>query len=301
MRFPNASSVGRRVLSSSSVSMYRGQFAQVSRLSVAERSTPARSPGPTYAAGTPHPASAPSAAPPPRARSRDRREGGEVFRFTGTREACRPWLGRDNGRCVDQSPMRPDTLSIRFPGFRELRARDGRPSPAQRLARPRRGRCARRERDPHGQAAARTGPCLDRAAVGGGDGRDDGQAEPEAIAGAALPARVRPGPFRAQPPERLEESGHLVVRDHRAGVVDPQDRAPRLRPGPQLDPALLVPTGVVPYGVVGEVDHQAFDQLGVAQHGRGAEVGPHPRPAGPGPAVRQQLPHRLGEVDELLH
>ncbi len=87
MRFSKASSVGRFVASLSSVSMYSGQFAQVSRLSLVDRSAPARSPAFTYAAGTPHPASAPSAAVPPSARSRERREGEYDFGVWGTRAA----------------------------------------------------------------------------------------------------------------------------------------------------------------------------------------------------------------------
>src|SRR4029079_15957756 len=111
-------------------------------------------------------------------------------------------------------------------------------------------------------------------------------------------------------------------------VVDPQDRTARLRPGPQTDPTLAVLGDVVPYGVVREVDHQPLDQLGIAQHGRGAESGPHARPAVLGPAVlgptalgpvaplgpggpgavgtalhprtvRQAFAHQVGEVDEL--
>ena len=92
---------------------------------------------------------------------------------------------------------RPDTLWIRRVPLRsENSARDPTvPGPAPGPASTRAVRTAGTRPSRTGRPG-RAGPCLDRAAVGGGDGRDDGQAEPEALAGAALPARVRAGPFR---------------------------------------------------------------------------------------------------------
>jgi len=58
-----------------------------------------------------------------------------------------------------------------------------------------------------------------------------------------------------QPPERLEQAGHGLLRDERAVVDDLDVRVPVWRdPGPDADPAVL---GVVPYRVVDQIGDQS--------------------------------------------
>jgi hypothetical protein len=108
VRSVKALRVGRSEVSSSSVSMYSGQLAKSTLRSRSESSRRARSPGFTYAAGTPHPVSAAPAAKP---NSRDRRDMGFI-RIAGTSEEWRAGGTRSNGRCVDRYVLRATTLSI---------------------------------------------------------------------------------------------------------------------------------------------------------------------------------------------
>lgn len=106
-----SSRVGRLDSSSSSVSMYSGQLVKCSAWSMAEKSRPARSPGCTYAAGTPQPVSVTPAAPTPKALSRDRRDMG-WFGIARTCAGCRSAGSVDNGPFVQRHALHPHTLSM---------------------------------------------------------------------------------------------------------------------------------------------------------------------------------------------
>ena len=62
-----------------------------------------------------------------------------------------------------------------------------------------------KEGDVHGEAALRAGTCPDSGAVGGGNGRDDGQAK--------AVAAVAAGGARAEPQEGLEQAVDVGRRD----------------------------------------------------------------------------------------
>ena len=95
-------------------------------------------------------------------------------------------------------------------------------------------------------------------AVGGGDGLDDGQAEPEAVA--------VPCPVGGEALEGLEQAAELIWGHDGSGVGHFQAGLTALTVDEDVD----VPAGkVVVQGVVDQVPHEAFDKVGVAgKYGR---------------------------------
>jgi hypothetical protein len=95
-------------------------------------------------------------------------------------------------------------------------------------------------------------------AVGGGDGLDDGQPEPEAVA--------VPCPVGGETLEGLEQAAELIWGHDRSGVGHFEDGPTALAVDKDVD----VPAGkVVVQGIVDQVPHEAFDKVGVAgKHGR---------------------------------
>src|SRR5215472_7738438 len=113
------------------------------------------------------------------------------------------------------------------------------------------GGAGRGYRDRDEQAAVITGAGGSGAAVDRCDGRDDGQAEPEAIAGGAP----------VEPLEWLEDAADVGRADDRAGIGDGQLAA--ARDGAGADPD--VPGGdVVPDRVVDQVRDKPFGQHRIA-------------------------------------
>lgn len=95
-------------------------------------------------------------------------------------------------------------------------------------------------------------------AVGGGDGLDDGQPEPEAVA--------VPCPVGGEALEGLEQAAELLWGHDGSGVGHFESGLTALAVDKDVD----VPAGkVVVHGVVDQVPHEAFDKVGVAgKHGR---------------------------------
>jgi len=118
--------------------------------------------------------------------------------------------------------------------------------------------CGREEADLDVETPGTTGAEGEVGAVGGGDGLDDGQAEPEAVA--------VPCPVGGEALERLEQAAELIWGHDGSGVghfqADPTALA--------VDEDVDVPAGkVVVQGVVDQVPHEAFDKVGVAgKHSR---------------------------------
>src|ERR1700685_1299803 len=128
--------------------------------------------------------------------------------------------------------------------------------------------------DRDGQAAVVAGPGGDGAVVYRGDGRDDGQAEPETVMGGAI----------AEPLERLEDAVGIHRADDRPGIGHGQLDAARGGAGADPD---VTGCGVVPDRVVDQVRDEAFGQHGIARYDGGLQRGGHPPvpPAGGGGEV----------------
>lgn len=116
------------------------------------------------------------------------------------------------------------------------------------------------ECDPDFESSFGSGLCRDGGAVGVGDGLDDGQAE--AVSGGLS------HPLASRSLEWLEEPVDLARSDHRSSVTDGDSCSFRGRDSGDLDPS----TGVVMAdGVVDEVHHEDFNQLGIADRRGGHE------------------------------
>ena len=96
------------------------------------------------------------------------------------------------------------------------------------------------------------------AAVGAGDGPDDGEAESDSAA----------DPLGAQAPEWPEQGFHLVGRDCPAGVLHTEDHGVAFSPGSDFDPAAR---DVVGDGVVDQIGDEPFEQYCVAEDRRGLD------------------------------
>src|SRR5262249_57773554 len=90
------------------------------------------------------------------------------------------------------------------------------------------------DHDRDAEAAGGLAAGRDGRVVGGNDGPGDGQAKPDAVADSG------PG---LQPPERLEQRGHSVVRDERPAVGDLEGhgRVPDARAEPDPATGLVMP------------------------------------------------------------
>jgi len=141
-----------------------------------------------------------------------------------------------------------------------------------------------------GQPALRAGHGVDRGAVRRHDGLHDGQAEPEAAVAAAFGA--------VDPLERLEQPLQVGLGDDGAGVGHRQHGLP----GALLDDDVHhAVRDVVAQRVVDEVDHEAFDKIGLARRAgrRQPRAQPDAADVGVGPPGRHHLPHHLGQVERL--
>jgi hypothetical protein len=120
---------------------------------------------------------------------------------------------------------------------------------------------SRGEADLDDETAHGTGSDAQRGIVRGGDRPDDREPETDAVAVAVCTAVAVP------PLERHQKSLDLFRRDERAGVGDPEHRAPRPGPGGGVDPSLDVHAAlpdVVTHRVVEEVLDQALEQAPIA-------------------------------------
>ena len=140
--------------------------------------------------------------------------------------------------------------------------------------------------DRDGQAAVIAGKGGDGAVVDRGDGRDDGQAEPEAVMGCAV----------AEPLERLEDAAGLHGADDRPGIGHGQLAADRHGAGADPD---VAGRDVVPDRVVDQVRDEVLGQHRIARYHGGLQRGMHPPVAHLG-RVKHVFGGR-GQVDLLMN